>query len=175
MDEAIAHACGQGYAESDPSTDLDGLDAAAKLAVVCGLAFGVRVAPDAIDTRSTGRIGADNLRRAKQRGGTIRQIAHASFDPARRVLTAWVAPLFVPDASLFARMQGPQLAGVIQCAHAGEITVTGAGAGGEATAVGVLSDIRTIARDRAALVPAPVLVEPWEIRGLSEHSFAEAV
>jgi homoserine dehydrogenase len=175
MDEAIAHACGQGYAESDPSTDLDGLDAAAKLAVVCGLAFGVRVAPDAIDTRSTARIGVDNLRRAKQRGGTIRQIAHASFDPARRVLTTWVAPMFVPDASLFARMRGPQLAGVIQCVRAGEITVTGAGAGGEATAVAVLSDIRTIARDRAALVSAPVLVEPWEIRGLSEHSFAEAV
>jgi homoserine dehydrogenase len=175
MDEAIAHACAQGYADADPSTDLDGLDAAAKLAVVCALAFGLRVTPDAIDTRSTSRIGLDHLRRAKHRGGTIRQIAHASFDPARGALTAWVAPVFVPEASLFARMQGPQLASVINCAHAGEVTITGAGAGGEATAVAVLSDIRTIARDRAALVPAPVLVEPREIKGLSDHSFAEAV
>jgi hypothetical protein len=64
---------------------------------------------------------------------------------------------------------------VISTARAGELTLTGVGAGGEATAVAVLSDIRTIARDRAALVPAPLLVDPREIKGLSEHSFAEAV
>jgi homoserine dehydrogenase len=174
-EEAIAHACAQGFAEADPSIDLDGLDAAAKLAVVCALAFGVRVAPDAIDTRSTARIAPENLRKARQRGGTIRQIAHAAYDPARATLTAWVAPIFVPQSSLFARMHGPQLAAVIQTAHAGELTVTGAGGGGEATAVAVLSDLRTIARDRAALVPAPVLVEPREIKGLSDYSFAEAV
>ncbi len=175
LDEAIAYACGQGYAEADPSIDLDGLDAAAKLAVVCGLAFGIRVAPDAIETRTTARIGLEQLRRARQRGGTVRQVAHAEYDAARGLLTAWVAPIFVPDTSLFARTEGPQLAAVIKCAQAGEVTVTGAGGGGEATAVAVLSDIRTIARDRAALVPAPVLADPRDIKGLSEHSFAEAV
>ena len=70
-----------GYADVDPSVDLDGVDAAAKLAILCALAFRLRVAPSAIETRTTARIGADRLREAaRQRGGTIRQIAHALFD-----------------------------------------------------------------------------------------------
>src|SRR6478672_13536298 len=58
MDEGIAEACAAGFAESDPSEDLDGVDAAAKLAILCGLAFNVRVTPSAIDTKSTATIGA---------------------------------------------------------------------------------------------------------------------
>jgi len=67
---------------------------------------------------------------------------------------------------------------VIGCAHAGDITMTGAGAGGEATAVAVLSDLVVISRDRAAIVPAPVLTEPATISGFSERkvtSLREAV
>jgi homoserine dehydrogenase len=109
------------------------------------------------------------------RGGTVRQIAHAAYDRQRSILTAWVAPIFVAQSSLFAQMSGPQNAAVITCAHAGDITITGRGAGGEAPAVAIISDLIAIARDRAAIVPAPVLVEPREIKGLSEHSFAEAV
>ena len=74
MDEAIAEACAAGFAESDPSEDLDGVDAAAKLAILCGLAFNLRVAPSAIDTRTTARIGATEFAKAKLRGGTIRQL-----------------------------------------------------------------------------------------------------
>ena len=57
----------------------------------------------------------------------------------------------------------------------GDITMTGPGAGGEAPAVAIISDLVAIARDRAAIVPAPVLVDPAEINGLSEHTLAEAV
>ena len=80
-----------------------------------------------------------------------------------------------PHASLFARIDGPQNAAVITCAYAGDITLTGQGAGGDAPAVAISATSLAIARDRAAIVPAPLLVEPREIRGLSEHTFAEAV
>jgi homoserine dehydrogenase len=175
IDEAIASACANGYAEVDPSLDLDGSDAAAKLVVLCALAFHLRVEPDAIEARTTARIGQDAFKRAHLRGGTIRQIAHASYDPGQSTLTAWVSPIFVANDSLFARMTGPQNAAVISCAYAGDVTLSGQGAGGDAPAVAILGDVLEIARDRAAIVPAPSLVEPREIRGLSEHSFAEAV
>jgi homoserine dehydrogenase len=90
-------------------------------------------------------------------------------------LTAWVAPIVVPAESLFARTRGPQNAAVIVGEFAGEITLTGTGAGGEATATAALSDLVTIARDPAAIVPAPVLTEPAHIRGFVEQRFAEAV
>lgn len=175
IDEAIADACSHGYAETDPSVDLDGIDAAAKLAILCALAFNLRVRPDAIETRTTARVGPDDLRRARQRGCTIRQIAHADFDRARGSVTAWVAPMFVHGSSLFARMEGPQNAAVIACEHAGELTISGQGAGGDALAVAMIGDLRTIARDRAAIVPALVLTDPREIKGLSEQTFAEAM
>jgi homoserine dehydrogenase len=175
VDEAIAEACASGYTESDPSVDLDGLDAADKLAIICRLAFGVFVLPSAIETRSAGHIGVADLRRARQRNAVIRQLAHASYSRASGVLTAWVGPTFVAETSIFARTTGARNAAVIQCRHAGEITVTGPGAGGDAVAVAVIGDIRAIARDRAAIVPAPALVEAREIKGLSEQTYAEAV
>ncbi len=56
VDEAIADACARGYAEADPSADLDGLDAAAKLAILCALAFGVASLPATIETRSAASV-----------------------------------------------------------------------------------------------------------------------
>jgi homoserine dehydrogenase len=175
LDEAIADACARGYAETDPSVDLDGTDAAAKLTILCALAFGLRLRPDAVETRTTARTGPDDLRRARERRGTIRQIAHADFDRARKVLTVWVAPMFVNGSSLLARIEGPQNAAVIACQYAGEMTMSGQGAGGDALAVAIIGDLRAIARDRAALVPAPVLTDPQQIEGLSEQTFAEAM
>lgn len=175
IDEAIAAACAAGYAEDDPSIDLDGADAAAKLAIVCALAFGLRVKPAGIDTRTTARVSPGDLSEARQRGLAIRQIAHAEYDRVRGSLTAWVAPKRVPRGSAFGRAEGPENVAVMTCAHAGEVSVSGIGAGGDAAAVAILSDLITIARDRAAIVPAPVLIEPQEIDGYSEQKLAEAV
>ena len=131
IDEAIADACAGGFAESDPSADLSGVDAAAKLAILCALGFHLRVSPARIDTRTTAGIQPQHFREAGLRGGTIRQIAYAEYDRERSILTAWVAPVFVPRDSLFARTLGPQNAAVVTGAYAGEMTITGAGAGGE--------------------------------------------
>jgi homoserine dehydrogenase len=175
IDEAVADACARGYAEANPSADLDGVDAAAKLAILCGLGFGLRVTPAQIDTRTTARIGDADFHEARRRAGTIRQIAHAEYDRERRMLTAWVAPTFVPASAFFARAFGPQNAAIITTRYAGDITMTGAGAGGDATAVAAISDLVAIARDRAAIVPAPMLSEPDAVRGLTDHKLAEAV
>jgi homoserine dehydrogenase len=171
IDEAIAHACGAGYADHDPTADLEGLDAAAKLAILCGIGLGFRVQPAQVEARSTLHVTPDDFRDAGGRGGTIRQIAHAERDDAGG-LTAWVAPRFVPAASAFAKATGPMNAAVVRGRYAGEITFTGAGAGADALAVAVLSDLVAIARDRAAIVPAPVVVDPASIRGLSDVKVA---
>jgi homoserine dehydrogenase len=175
IDEAVADACARGYAEADPSVDLDGLDAAAKLCILCMLGFGLRVQPAQIDTRTSARIAPEDFRKAGLRGGTIRQLAHAEFDRDRSTLLAWVAPTFVRGDSLFARATGPENAALITGAYAGTITLTGTGAGGDATAVAAISDLIAISRDRAAIVPAPVVVEPQTIRGLTDLKLAEAV
>jgi homoserine dehydrogenase len=175
MDQAIADACANGYAEEDPSLDLEGADAAAKLAILCALAFGLRVNPGAIDTRTTARITPDDLVDARQRGFTVRQVAHAGFDRAQRSLTAWVAPKRVLRHSVFGRAEGPDNAAVVRCAYAGDITLSGTGAGGDAAAVAIITDLVAIGRDRAAIVPAPVLADAGEINGYSEQKLAEAV
>jgi homoserine dehydrogenase len=175
MDEAIADACAHGYPDADPNADLDGTDAAAKLAIICALAFGLRVLPAQIDTRTIARLTNDDLRAAERRGGTIRQMAHAEVQPDRGVLTAWVAPAFVPDDSIFARTRGAGNAAAITGRRGATLTVTGTGAGPDALAGAMLTDLVTIARDRTAVVPAPVLVEPASIQGFGDRQLAEAV
>jgi homoserine dehydrogenase len=170
LDAAVADARARGYAEADASSDLDGHDACAKLAILCALAFGLRVDLPRIAVRSSSAIVAADFARAGSRGATIRQIAHAEYDRAASALTAWVAPIEVARTSIFGQTHGAQNAVLIRGAHSGEIGVFGAGAGGDATAVAVLGDIRAIARDRAAVVPAPTLTENFRFQ-ISDFRF----
>ncbi|MBI3401500.1 MAG: homoserine dehydrogenase [Acidobacteria bacterium] len=192
MDAAIRDAQSRGYAEQDPRLDLDGDDARAKLAILCGLAFGLRVTPTDIAARSAASVSLADVEGARRQGATIRQLAYASHDADTSTLTAWVSPVAVPRHSLFGRTTGPQNAALITGAHAGDIGVSGAGAGGDATAVAVISDLLAVARDRAAVVPPLALTTPKCIRGfggiadfrvqisdcgfqISDSLFAEAV
>jgi homoserine dehydrogenase len=170
FDSALADAKRRGYAEADPTLDLDGFDARAKLAILCAHAFGLRVDPERIAARSSRWITPADVETAHGAGGAIRQLAFADFDRGSGTLTAWVAPAIVPHGSLFQRTTGPGNAAVISGAYAGPIEIAGAGAGGDATAVAILSDIIAIARDRAAIVPAPALSVPRAIRGPAEPS-----
>jgi len=163
MAAALADARAKGYAEADPSSDLDGDDARAKLAILCGLAFGLHVDPIRIPARSAARIAPADFDDARRRGGTIRQLAHGEYHYAAARLTAWIAPVVVPRSSIFAQTVGPANAAIVTGAHSGETGIFGIGAGGEATSVAVLSDLMAIARDRAAIVPAPVLTTQFEL------------
>jgi homoserine dehydrogenase len=164
LPDALAEARARGFAELDPAADLDGDDAAAKLAILCALAFGLRVERSHIETRSSAEIGARDFARARVAGGTIRQIAHAEYDRRRSALTAWVAPVVVARGSIFATATGPQNAALITGEHSGETGIFGTGAGGDATAVAILSDLAAIGRDRAAVVPAPVLTSDFVLQ-----------
>jgi homoserine dehydrogenase len=162
---ALADARARGFAEADPSADLGGADAAAKLAILCALAFGVQVKPEQIDTRSAAAIGAEEVAAARARGCVIRQIAHADYDATRSRLTVWVAPVSVSADSAFGRTVGPRNAATVAGIHSGETTIVGTGAGGDATAVALIADLVAIARDRAAIVPPPRLSTPRTIAG----------
>jgi homoserine dehydrogenase len=157
LDAAVRQAREQGFAEADASSDLEGDDARAKLAILCALAFGLRVDPSRIEARSSTAVGAADFARARRNGATIRQVAFAAYDRAARALTAWVAPIEVDRTSIFGRTTGAQNVALITGVHGGEIGIFGAGAGGDATAVALLGDISAIARDKAAIVPPPVL------------------
>jgi homoserine dehydrogenase len=177
LHDAVRDARAHGFAESDPSADLDGDDAAAKLAILCALAFGLRVDPSQIETRSAAEITPHDLVRARVDGGTIRQIARAEYDRDTSTLTAWVAPIAVSRDSIFAATTGARNAAIVTGVHSGDTGLSGTGAGGDATAVAVISDLAAIARDRSAIVPAPVLSSPGVILGfttmnaeLAEHA-----
>jgi homoserine dehydrogenase len=170
MADALVEARHRGWAEADPSADLDGLDARAKLTILCGLGFRLRVDPARIDTRSIAALQTSDFEQVRRRGGAIRQLAFAEYDRARASLTAWVAPVVVPRSSIFARTTGPQNAALITGEHAGEIGVFGPGAGGAATAVAAIGDLLAIARDRAAIVPAPRWSLPALIKGLERDT-----
>jgi homoserine dehydrogenase len=164
LEAALAEARARGYAEADPSADLDGIDARAKLLILCALAFGVRVDPAQIATRTSGSITARDVERAAAAGAAIRQLAYADYDRAQATLTAWVAPTTIPRDSFLARTTGVQNAALITGEYSGEIGIFGAGAGGAATAVAVLSDLIAIAKDRLAIVPAPSLTTNFRMQ-----------
>lgn len=170
---ALAEAQARGYAEADPSTDLDGGDARAKLAILCALAFGVRVAPSQIAAATSATVSAAEVRRLRDQGQSIRQIAFADYDRDRATLTAWVAPAAVSSDSLLGRTIGPRNAALITGEHSGEVGLFGEGAGGAATAVAVISDIVAIARDPSAIVPPLALTTNFRIQN-SDFRFPES-
>jgi homoserine dehydrogenase len=141
---ALGEAQAYGFAEADPAADLDGLDARAKLAILATLGFRRRVAPDLVCARSIRGIGCDDFDRAREQGCTVRQIAWAECADDG-VVRAAVEPSLVPLSSPFARTVGSQNVIVVSGERAGDVVLTGRGAGPEPTAVAVVSDVLSIA------------------------------
>lgn len=132
-----------GYAEADPSADIDGDDAGAKLVVLAGIAFRRHIKLADIPRRSIRPISAADFRYARKLGCTIRQISmvHAQGDGFH----AFVGPALVPRNSPFGRNEGANNIVSIGGKYGGESTFSGAGAGGPATAVAVVSDLLALA------------------------------
>jgi homoserine dehydrogenase len=150
--DALAEAQKAGYAEADPTEDVDGADAAAKLAIIAavGLRRPVRVAD--IATRSIRPIEPVDFEYARQLGCTIRQISRASAEDSGAVFAA-VRPALVPLSSGFGRNEGSQNLVTVRGVFGGETSFSGHGAGGSPTAVAVVSDVLSVRRgadDRAA-------------------------
>ena len=142
--EALAEAQRAGYAEADPSEDLDGADAAAKLAIIAAVGLRRPIRVTDIATRSIRPIEAVDFEYARQLGCTIRQIARASAEDDGTVFAA-VRPALVPLSSGFGRVEGSQNLVTVRGVFGGETSFFGSGAGGSPTAVAVVSDILSVA------------------------------
>lgn len=146
FEDAVAEAKARGYAEADPAADIDGLDARAKLAILSSIGFGIDVHPSQIPCASIAGVTSADLARAKAAGCTIRQLSTAELvegSPPR--VRASVGPALLPIDSPFARCRGPQNVVAITGEFGGETVFSGDGAGGNPTAVAVVSDILAVA------------------------------
>jgi homoserine dehydrogenase len=143
--DALAEAQRAGYAEADPSEDLDGADAAAKLAIIAAVGLRRPVRVKDIATRSIRPIEPVDFEYARELGCTIRQIARASAEDSGAVFAA-VRPALVPLASNFGRNEGSQNLVTVRGIFGGETSFSGSGAGGSPTAVAVVSDVLSVRR-----------------------------
>jgi homoserine dehydrogenase len=142
--EALAGAQRQGYAEADPSKDLDGEDAAHKLAIVAQLAFSLAVISPSISRTGIRLVTQRDVVRARLLGYRIRLIGAAYR--TERGIAAGVAPALVPEGHEFARTSDAENVVNIEARHAGELVLRGCGAGGEATGSAVISDVVAVLR-----------------------------
>ena len=146
FDEALAEAQQFGYAETDPSADVNGDDAAAKLAILVQVALKVGLTPSAIRITPVTDVDAVDFVYAKDLGCTIRQVSRAQFDG--RKLFSSVEPALVPRDSSLAQVQGNQNVIVASGKYGGSTAFQGSGAGGHPTAVAVISDLIAAAHGR---------------------------
>jgi homoserine dehydrogenase len=140
----LADAQQLGYAESDPSADVDGFDARAKLCILSRIAMHAELNPDAVATQTISAIEAIDFSYAKELNCTIRQVSRAELDG--RLVHARVAPMLVPLASPMAWSHGTQNMVVVSGRFGGDVVFSGHGAGGEPTAVAVVSDLLAVAQ-----------------------------
>jgi homoserine dehydrogenase len=153
--DAIAEAQHLGFAEADPRADLDGLDARAKLAILGSLGFGLHVRPADVATRSTSAVEIVDIANAVRLGRSIRQIAWAErVEGSDTTIRAFVTPALVPRTSWLASLEGPRNAVYVRGEKSGDTVFVGLGAGGDATAVAVMSDVWATAQ-------SPVPPGPW--------------
>jgi homoserine dehydrogenase len=143
--DALAEAQSLGFAEADPSDDLTGRDAAAKLAILSAIALNRPIAPADVTCRSIASIEPIDFLYAGELKCTIRQVAWADATAATGCVAAAVRPALVADRSPLARVSSNQNVVTVQGEFGGETAFYGRGAGGDATAVAVVSDLLAIA------------------------------
>ncbi len=141
---ALREAQKLGFAEADPTEDIDGLDARAKLAILARVGLHCHIKATSIVARSISAIDSIDFEYANQLGCTIRQISWAELKGDD--LFAAVQPALVELASPLARVEGSQNLVMATGTYGGETVFGGHGAGGHPTAVAVVSDILAIAR-----------------------------
>ncbi|WP_323745086.1 homoserine dehydrogenase [Actinomyces haliotis] len=157
FDEALATAQELGYAEADPTADVDGLDAAAKCAIIASLAFHTRVGLDDVTVEGIRSVTAEDIREAHASGCEIKLLAIAQRreDAHARGISVRVHPALVPAHHPLASVHGAFNAVLIEAESAGRLMFYGQGAGGAPTASAVLSDVVAAAAHRVNGGQAP--------------------
>jgi homoserine dehydrogenase len=146
---ALAEAQGLGYAEADPTLDVDGTDATQKLAILAQIAFGVTVPVSAIEHRGIAGLQAIDLQYARELGYTIKLVAEAWLHEGQ--LALHVSPVLFRHQALLAQVRGAHNAILVHGDPVGETLYYGPGAGRMPTASAVVADIIDLAVGRTQL------------------------
>jgi homoserine dehydrogenase len=147
FEEALKEAQALGFAEADPTADVDGYDARAKIAILMAVGLGTQVDPEQIPCRTISSIESIDFVYAHKLDCTIRQVSWAERGRgADDHLFASVRPALVPLSSPLARVAGSQNLVSVQGEFGGATTFSGFGAGGDPTAVAIVSDLVSISR-----------------------------
>ncbi|MDT4926875.1 MAG: homoserine dehydrogenase [Pseudonocardiales bacterium] len=153
FDEALAEATALGYAEADPSADVDGFDAAAKAAILAGLAFHTRVTMSDVYREGIGDVTAADLASASAMGCTVKLLAICErlrgTDGVERVAVR-AHPAMLPRTHPLAGVGDAYNAVFVEAEAAGSLMFYGRGAGGAPTASAVLGDVVAVARNRVS-------------------------
>ncbi|HEY6344470.1 MAG TPA: homoserine dehydrogenase [Bryobacteraceae bacterium] len=163
--EVLKEAQEAGYAEADPSADVDGYDARSKLAILSALAFGERITPADIYTEGIRRIAPVDFEYAHMLHHTIRLVCVARQTPAGLILS--VRPSLIPQATILAGVRGAYNAVWVRGKFGGDTFYYGHGAGPHPTGVAVVSDLMRVARELRG--GSPERVSPFAHARLGEY------
>ena len=151
---ALKEARDLGYVEPDPSNDIEGIDAAYKLAILATLAFQTEVRPEAIYCEGISRLNSRDFRYAKELGYTIKPVAIAKYES--NALEVRVHPLLLPQGVLLAQVNGVYNAVQVEGDLIGKVVFYGEGAGALPTSSAVIADLIRLARSiNFSLPPSP--------------------
>ncbi|MEV6766120.1 homoserine dehydrogenase [Streptomyces sp. NPDC051105] len=153
--EALDEATALGYAEADPTADVEGFDAAAKAAILAGIAFHSRVRLDDVYREGMNEVTASDFASAKNMGCTIKLLAICERAADGGSVTARVHPAMIPLTHPLASVRGAYNAVFVESAAAGQLMFYGPGAGGAPTASAVLGDLVAVCRNRLSGATGP--------------------
>ncbi|MGW0500042.1 homoserine dehydrogenase [Streptomyces sp. NPDC003007] len=153
--EALDEATALGYAEADPTADVEGFDAAAKAAILAGIAFHTRVRLDDVYREGMTEVTAADFASAKEMGCTIKLLAICERAEDGQSVTARVHPAMIPLSHPLASVRGAYNAVFVESDAAGQLMFYGPGAGGSPTASAVLGDLVAVCRNRLSGTTGP--------------------
>jgi homoserine dehydrogenase len=165
METVLAEAQRLGYAEANPSADVDGYDARSKLAILAALAFGERITPEDIYVEGIRRISPMDFQYANALDHTIRLLCAARQTPDGLILS--VRPALIRRSTILAGVQGSYNAVWVKGHYGDDTFYYGRGAGSRPTGVAVVSDLMRVAREIRS--GSPERVSPFAHERLGEY------
>ncbi|MGO9095578.1 MAG: homoserine dehydrogenase [Bryobacteraceae bacterium] len=165
LETVLGEAQRLGYAEANPSADIDGFDARSKLAILSALAFGEKITPSDIFTEGIRRIAPIDFQYAHQLGHTIRLLCAARQTQEGLILS--VRPALIPTSTILASVQSSYNAVWVKGQYGEDTFYYGRGAGPRPTGVAVVSDLMRVAREIVS--GSPERVSPFAHQRLGEY------